>query len=603
MRRTPRQNVTYAALLACAFAAAILLSWLFGTSVDNAAYDWMLRRHQPVRWEPHSAILAIDEATFRKYGGIANIRAALSDGLELIAAAKPRAVAIDVILADTVPQLDPRLEQVFARTPNLVLDCLRLDDNNWEFPLPRFRRKAVAIGHVYVKPDPADQVSREIPLEREAAGERYWALSLAAFRVAMGARIPTDARVHEQVGIPSSDPERLEMRIRYTTDPPIPRLSINELVDHPELASRFTGKTVFVGDTSSTSADRKMTPLGELPGVEIHAQAFETIAHGAFLREANWMPLLFAALLAIAAGVTFAYVPGWQANVIAGLILLAGAVMPYVFFTRNIVFSFITPFSAAWLCVVTAAAYEHLVVRRALRRAEAERVRYQQSLHFVTHEMRTPLTAIQGSSELITRYSNMPAEKRKQMALLINSESKRLARMIEMFLNVERLSAGQMELKKENFEVGDLMSTCVERVRPLAERKQIHIHLERPEGEHMAGDRELMEYAFYNLLTNAVKYSPQQTEVTTNATRQNGHIRISVQDQGIGMDQKEVRKIFQKFYRTKKAEESGEVGTGIGLSIVEQIVTQHGGTIEVKSRPGEGSRFTLVLPVPAAGEK
>jgi two-component system sensor histidine kinase SenX3 len=112
-----------------------------------------------------------------------------------------------------------------------------------------------------------------------------------------------------------------------------------------------------------------------------------------------------------------------------------------------------------------------------------------------------------------------------------------------------------------------------------------------------------MEYAYYNLLTNAVKYSPTQTEVTTGVTRENGHIRISVQDQGIGMDQKEVRRIFQRFYRTKKAEESGEVGTGIGLSIVEQIVTQHGGTIEVKSRPGEGSCFTLVLPAPSADEK
>ena len=106
-----------------------------------------------------------------------------------------------------------------------------------------------------------------------------------------------------------------------------------------------------------------------------------------------------------------------------------------------------------------------------------------------------------------------------------------------------------------------------------------------------------MEYAFYNLLTNAVKYSPQQTEVTGSRPRATAAISGSrSQDQGIGMDQKEVRKIFQKFYRTKKAEESGEAGTGIGLSIVEQIVAQHGGTIEVTSRPGEGSCFTLVLP-------
>jgi signal transduction histidine kinase len=227
--------------------------------------------------------------------------------------------------------------------------------------------------------------------------------------------------------------------------------------------------------------------------------------------------------------------------------------------------------------------------------AEGDKSRYQQAMHFVTHEMRTPLTAIQGSSELIGRYA-MTEEKRKQMAQLINSESKRLGKMIEIFLSVERLSAGQLELKKEQFGGMELMTACVDRVRPLAERKQIGIHVEPGPDAPLVGDRELMEYAFYNLLTNAVKYSPPSTEVAVFAQRDGERVRISVKDQGIGMDQKEVRKIFQKFYRTKKAEESGEVGTGIGLSIVEQIITQHGGSIEVTSSPGHGSCFTLVLP-------
>ena len=104
-----------------------------------------------------------------------------------------------------------------------------------------------------------------------------------------------------------------------------------------------------------------------------------------------------------------------------------------------------------------------------------------------------------------------------------------------------------------------------------------------------------------------MKYSPQRTEVRVTSVRDGGHIRIAVKDQGIGMDQKEVKQIFRKFYRTKKAEESGEAGTGIGLSIVQQIVEQHGGEIEVTSQPGVGSCFTLILPasiaVPIAAER
>jgi signal transduction histidine kinase len=217
-------------------------------------------------------------------------------------------------------------------------------------------------------------------------------------------------------------------------------------------------------------------------------------------------------------------------------------------------------------------------------------------MQFVTHEMRTPLSTIQGSSELMSRYA-LNEDKRKQIAQLINSESKRLARMVEVFLSVERLSAGQIELKRETISVGRMLEVCADRARPLAERKNIAVDLQPAAEElQLAGDRELMEYACYNLLTNAIKYSPQHTLVTVSARRADGMLRIAVEDQGMGMDQKEVKQIFQKFYRTRKAEESGEAGTGIGLAIVQQIVEQHGGHIEVESQPGAGSCFTLVLP-------
>src|SRR5262249_54853243 len=147
--------------------------------------------------------------------------------------------------------------------------------------------------------------------------------------------------------------------------------------------------------------------------------------------------------------------------------------------------------------------------------------------------------------------------------------------------------------KREGFNICDVAAACYKRALPLADRKQIKVILDTSMDANLIGDRELMEYALYNLLTNAIKYSAGETEVNVFAQQRGGDLRLSVRDQGMGMDQDEVKKVFTKFYRTKRAETSGEVGTGIGLSIVEQIVTRHGGRMEVTSEPGKGSCFTM----------
>ena len=603
-----KSTASYAALLAAAFVVAVVGSWIFGAQLDNYAYDYMFRLYQPPPWQPQSVLLAIDERTLSSVpGGIHAIRQPLAAALRLVAPASPKAVAVDVILAERSqdPAVDAALGQAFQATPNLVLSCELIDDGRqWEDPLQEFRRGA-ALGHVYADPDMNDTVTRVIPLEKRSGHVRRWALSLEAFRLSRGAPIiesPTDLQIGNTVVPVRGDGRPMRVRFIPSSMKHIPSVSLKDLLDDPTRAKDFTGRVVFVGVTAITEVrDRLLTPNAfarQTSGIEINAQAFETMAQGLFITDVSdfWV-LLFSLGLVLAAGLAFRYLPGWRAYAASVLILAAAGIMPYVFFTHRRVLSFSTPASAAVLGTMTAAAYYHLVVRRNLRIEQAARERYQQAMHFVTHEMRTPLSAIQGSSELISRYA-LTEEKRKQIALLINSESKRLARMVEIFLNVERLSAGQMELKRQPIPLKEMVDVCVERVKPLGERKHIAITLEPISEElQLTGDRELIEYACYNLLTNAVKYSPQRTEVRISGWRDDGHIRIAVKDQGIGMDQKEVKQVFQKFYRTKKAEESGEAGTGIGLSIVQQIVEQHGGRIEVTSQPGVGSCFTVVVPV------
>ena len=613
MPAVSKRQFAYAGLLGGVFVLAITASWTpLGTRIDDSVYDWFFHLYQPQPWPAESIVLAFDENSFRSYGGVLGFRKMLADGLERIASAAPKAVAVDPILADTADrESDSRLESAFRATRNLILSCDLLPDKSaWEDPLPGFQRWAVAVGHVHLDPD-NDGVGRELGLEKAVGHDRRWALALQAFRVSRGAGIletPQDLEVGN-VRIPAANSTGRVMRIHYRTAnmAPIPVITLKQLHDDPTLAQKFAGKVVFAGVTAQTATkDRWIAPLDSIPiaGILVHASAFETIAQQRFLTSASALSVVaFCLFLTVAAGAAFTFFWGWAAYVLAAVILALAHAVPYAAFTRNVVFPYSPGVSTAWLSIVAAALWQHFYVRRRLVKSEAERDRYQHTMHFVTHEMRTPLTAIQGSSELMSRYP-MPEEKRKQVAQLIHSESKRLGRMIEMFLNVERLSAGEMQLRKERIPVREIVAGCAERVAPLAERKQIRMTLDRLPDEALNGDRELMEYAFYNLLTNAIKYSPSQTEVRVFGSRQGDELHVSVLDQGIGMDQKEVRKIFQKFYRTRKAEQSGEAGTGIGLSIVEQIILQHGGKIDVKSTPGKGSCFTLILPAaPAAAPK
>lgn len=598
------------ALVLVSALAALALDWsAFGRQIDQYAYDFLFRLEQPPPWQPSSIILAIDNRTLTKYGGLIGMRAALADGLARILPAHPAAVVVDIILAEP-GDADDKLETQFARVPRLVLSSdMQPDGSQWEEPIPRFKKYAAGVGEVHADLDKFDAVSRDLPLEKAAGHDRRWTLALETLRVVENRDIlesPEDLTVGS-VRIPSRDRDARTMRIRYAplAMGGIPQVSIAQLDDaeldrSPSLASRFAGKVVFAGVTAQTASDRWMTPYSNgiiMPGVEMHANAYETLARQMFLVDVPLVTVVAVTFLfAACAGLAYALASGWVANILTLLIFAAAQSVPAVAFAHSIVWPWMPATSAVVLATASAAAWRHLLVRRELDRAENEKIRYRETMQFVTHEMRTPLTAIQGSSELIGRYGSMPEAKRKQMAELINAESKRLARMISTFLSLERLSENGSELKQERFPLHELIERCASRARPLAENKQIEIEILDLPPDDLVGDRELMEYAVYNLLTNAVKYSPPQTRITVYGEDERGdRVRISVEDQGIGMDKKEVGRIFDKFYRTKKAEQSGEVGTGIGLSLVRQIVNEHGGTIDVESEPGKGSTFTLTL--------
>ncbi len=590
----------YWTAVAAAWIFATLLSWTpLSTAIDDSAYDWMSRLYAVSRPNPTALIVAIDETTLQQQGGMRSLRTVLAKVLDALAAAPPPVVAIDFTLADAGDAAeDALLAAALARIPHLVLATdIAQDGSGWQDPQAAFSRTAEALGHVHADPDP---VSRRIPLEKAVGRTRRWAMAFEAAYPHWAATLresPDGLELAAGGGtlvIPGTRASGRAVAVRFA--PTTRMMSASQLLNHTAALPPGV-QAVFIGTTAMTAArDRLMTPLGRmLTGVEIHAQLFETLREGRFRVETSPALVLLSGLsLTVLVGVAFQQ-RGWRAYAMGLPIILLAHAIPHLEFQQDRIFPTFGPILTAWLVGVTAATFQYFGQRRQLVRAQSEKARYQEAIHWVTHEMRTPLTAIQGSSELMTRYK-LPEEKRRQIADMINAESKRLAQMIQTFLNVERLSGGEVQLKREPVAIERLVGNCVMRARSLAERKRQQLVAEPGTGTTL-GDAELLEFALYNLVTNAIKYSPEGTEVKVASQLQGTELAVSVRDQGMGIAAADIKKLGTKFFRTDEAERSGIAGTGIGLSIVREIITRHGGRLEVSSALGQGSCFTMVMPV------
>jgi len=219
----------------------------------------------------------------------------------------------------------------------------------------------------------------------------------------------------------------------------------------------------------------------------------------------------------------------------------------------------------------------------------------------VSHEMRTPLTAIQGMTELLAHYEIDPA-RRKEISTAINGEVKRLTAMITEYLDITRLESGATPLRKTPAKVEALLERIELLLQPVAEQRGIRLVLTlSPRLPVVLADVDLLGRAVENLVSNAIKYSPEGTEVTIGAAPDQGGIAISVADHGYGIPEPDLTRVFEKFYRVPRVEDADVPGTGLGLALVREIAELHAGTVTVSSQVDRGSTFTLRIPSGEAG--
>ena len=216
----------------------------------------------------------------------------------------------------------------------------------------------------------------------------------------------------------------------------------------------------------------------------------------------------------------------------------------------------------------------------------------------VSHEFKTPLTAIQGFAETLLGGALDDKANRKRFVEIIREHARRLARLTDDLLKLSRIEAGRLDLESRPVSVAGLVNGCVETARLNAESRGLRIVVELPEGlPPVRGDAVQLDEVLQNLIDNALQYTPSGGRIDVTA-RSNGHeVIFTVADTGIGIPESDLERIFERFYRVDAARSREAGGTGLGLSIARHIVDAHGGRIWVESAVGQGSRFRFSIDV------
>jgi signal transduction histidine kinase len=253
----------------------------------------------------------------------------------------------------------------------------------------------------------------------------------------------------------------------------------------------------------------------------------------------------------------------------------------------------ITSLSIAFVLMIAAAGvlYRTTVREVALARQQADFV------SAVSHEFRTPLTSMRHLADLLATRQVSTEERRAHYYRLLTAETERLNRLVESLLSFGRIEAGGYAWRLQPTDVGRVVASVADEFRHEggARLRMLYCEVE-PDLPAVRADVDALSRAVWNLLDNAIKYSAPDAPVSVTVTRSGSSVSIAVGDRGIGIRPEGFESVFRKFVRGAAAKQAGIGGVGIGLALVNEIVTAHGGSVRLKSEPGHGSTFTLVIP-------
>jgi len=219
----------------------------------------------------------------------------------------------------------------------------------------------------------------------------------------------------------------------------------------------------------------------------------------------------------------------------------------------------------------------------------------------ISHELKTPIGALSLLSEAVLGAKD-DSEAVTRFASRMQVEAKRLTDLVQEIIQLSRVQDSDPLNEAQILSASDIIKEALDQGRTTADSRQITLTFQESKDAFILGDRDQLTMAIHNLIENAVNYSPAETKVAVSTSIENEIITISVADQGIGIPEAEVERIFERFYRVDPARSRETGGTGLGLSIVKHIITKHGGEISVWSSENVGSTFSIRLPIQSLKE-
>jgi len=239
---------------------------------------------------------------------------------------------------------------------------------------------------------------------------------------------------------------------------------------------------------------------------------------------------------------------------------------------------------------------------RAIRREAAVARLQSDFVAAVSHEFRTPLTTIRQMAEMLEAGRVTSSDRQQAYYGVLSAEASRLQRLVETLLNFGRMEAGAARYKLENLDLADVVRRVVQEMEPMARDAGKRIVASGPDSTVVVqADANSLALAVRNLIDNALKYSPHDPEVRVEWEHADGRALIRIIDRGLGIPRLEHQAVFEKFVRGRSAVDGNVAGTGVGLAMVRQILRAHNGDVDIESEVGEGSTFTVTLPLADAG--